>query len=71
VDFHVQGQFEQLGVIAEQWAVLAEPLSEGSNVVVNAARSLSEGLKVEPVALNGSAEFLSEAPGRAGGGASP
>jgi RND family efflux transporter MFP subunit len=75
VDFHVQGQFEQLGVIAEQWAVLADPLSEGSNVVVNAARSLSEGLKVEPIAFNGSGEFLSEVPVRARaserGGASP
>ena len=70
VDFHVQGQFEQLGVIAEQWAVLAEPLAEGSNVVVNAARSLSEGLKVEPIALNGSAAYLSGAPGRVPPGAS-
>ncbi|MHC4786592.1 MAG: hypothetical protein ACYTE6_11580, partial [Planctomycetota bacterium] len=60
VDFHVQGQFEQLGVVAEQWAVLAEPLSEGSQVVVNAARSLSEGLRVEPIALNGRGEILSE-----------
>ncbi|MHC4083067.1 MAG: efflux RND transporter periplasmic adaptor subunit [Planctomycetota bacterium] len=71
VDFHIQGQFEELGVIAEQWAVLAEPLIDGSKVVVNAARSLSEGLKVEPIALNGSAEFLSEGPGRARPGASP
>ncbi|MHC4773820.1 MAG: efflux RND transporter periplasmic adaptor subunit [Planctomycetota bacterium] len=60
VDFHVQGQFEQLGVVAEQWAVLAEPLSEGSQVVVNAARSLPEGLRVEPIALNGRGEILSE-----------
>jgi RND family efflux transporter MFP subunit len=60
VDFHVQGQFEQLGVVAEQWAVLAEPLREGSQVVVNAARSLSEGLRVEPISLNG--DVLSEAP---------
>jgi hypothetical protein len=60
VDFHVQGAFEELGVVAEQWAVLVEPLDEGSNVVVNAARSLSEGLRVQPVSLNGDA--LSEGP---------
>jgi RND family efflux transporter MFP subunit len=60
VDFHVQGEFEELGVVAEQWAVLVDPLAEGSKVVVNAARSLSEGLRVQPVALNGDA--LSEAP---------
>ena len=60
VDFHVQGDFEKLGVIAEQWAVLAEPLSTGSMVVINAALSLPEGLRVDPVPLNG--RILSEAP---------
>ncbi len=52
VDFHVQGDFEQLGVDAEQWAVLAGSLGEGSHVVINAARSLSDGLLVEPVSMN-------------------
>jgi len=53
VDFHVQGEFEQLGVHAEQWAVLAESLDEGSRVVINAARSLSDGLLVEPISMIG------------------
>lgn len=53
VDFHVQGDFEQLGVSAEQWAVLADPLDDGSAVIVNAARSLSDGLLVEPVSMGG------------------
>jgi RND family efflux transporter MFP subunit len=70
VDFHVQGQFEQLGVVAEQWAVLVEPLTDGSKVVVNAARSLSEGLRVEPIALNGRGEILSELTDRVPRGAS-
>jgi RND family efflux transporter MFP subunit len=61
VDFHVPGPFAQLGVAAEQWAVLADPLAEGAQVVINAARSLSEGLRVEPIALNGRA--LSDAAG--------
>lgn len=52
VDFHVQGDFEQLGVDAEQWAVLTGSLGEGSRVVINAARSLSDGLQVEPVSMN-------------------
>ena len=51
VDFHVQGEFEQLGVSAEQWAVLAERLDEGLQVVINAARSLPDGLRVEPVSM--------------------
>ena len=53
VDFHVQGEFPQLGVVAEQWAVLAEPLPDGTLVVVNAARSLPDGIEVEPVPLGG------------------
>ena len=51
VDFHVQGDFEQLGVIAEQWAVLVDSLDEGLQVVINAARSLPDGLRVEPVSM--------------------
>ena len=51
VDFHVQGDFEQLGVSAEQWAVLADSLDEGLQVVINAARSLPDGLRVEPVSM--------------------
>jgi hypothetical protein len=39
-------------VTAEQWAVLTEDLPTGSRIVVNAARSLTEGLEVEPVALS-------------------
>ncbi len=53
VVFHVQGEFPQIGVVAEQWAVLAEPLPAGALVVVNAARSLPEGLEVEAIPLNG------------------
>lgn len=53
VVFHVQGEFPQIGVAAEQWAVLAEPLPAGALVVVNAARSLPEGLEVEAIPLNG------------------
>ena len=53
VVFHVQGDFPQIGVAAEQWAVLAEPLPAGALVVVNAARSLPEGLEVEAIPLNG------------------
>ena len=56
----MQGEFQKLGVTAEQWAVLAEPLPTGSMVVVNAARSLPEGLRVDPVPLNEG--ILSEAP---------
>ena len=52
VAFHVTGEFPQLGVKAEQWAVLTEDLPAGSRIVVNAARSLTEGLEVEPVALS-------------------
>ena len=52
VDFHIQGDFEQLGVDAEQWAVLAGSLREGCRVVINAARTLSDGLRVEPVSMN-------------------
>ena len=55
VDFHIQEQFEELGVVAEQWAVLSDPLTEGSQVVINAARSLSEGLRVQTIPLNGTA----------------
>jgi len=53
VDFHVQGDFEQLDVSAEQWAVLAGSLDNGSAVIVNATRSLSDGLLVEPVSMRG------------------
>jgi len=49
VDFHVQGRFAELGVDAEQWAVLADELDAGSKVVVNAVRSLSDGARVEPI----------------------
>ncbi|MHC4416547.1 MAG: efflux RND transporter periplasmic adaptor subunit [Planctomycetota bacterium] len=66
VDFHVQGEFKQLGVVAEQWAVLADSLAEGSQIVVNAARSLSEGLRVEAVPLNGAS--LGEATARSESG---
>ncbi len=51
VDFHVQGDFDQLGVTAEQWAVLTDSLDDGSAVIVNAAQSLSDGLLVEPVSM--------------------
>ncbi len=53
VDFHIQGDFGELGVSAEQWAVLAAPLAEGARVVVNATRTLPDGLRVEPVPVNG------------------
>ena len=53
VDFHVQGDFQQLGVSAEQWAVLAGSLDNGLAVIVNATRSLSDGLLVEPVSMRG------------------
>ena len=56
VDFHVQGEFPELGVIAEQWAVLAEPLPDGMLIVVNAARSLPDGIEIEPISLNGQDE---------------
>ena len=51
VDFHVQGEFPELGVVAEQWAVLAEPLPDGTLIVVNAARSLPDGIEIEPISL--------------------
>ncbi len=54
VAYHVQGQFPDLGVLADQWAVLAEPLPERSRVVVNASRSLTDGLAVEPVVARSS-----------------
>lgn len=53
VDFHVQGVFGELGVAAEQWAVLASPLAQGAKVVVNATRTLPDGLRVEPVPAHG------------------
>ena len=56
VDFHVQGEFPELGVVAEQWAVLAEPLPDGMLIVVNAARSLPDGIEIEPISLNGQDE---------------
>ena len=48
-----------LSAVAQEpdWAVLTDPLMEGSQVVVNAARSLSEGLHVQPVGIE---------PGRSG-----
>lgn len=49
VDFHVQGDFPALNAVAEQWAVLSDPLPEGSLIVVNATRSLPDGLRVEPI----------------------
>ncbi len=49
----IQPTREMLGVVAEQWAVLAEPLPDGTLVVVNAARSLPDGTEVEPVSLGG------------------
>ncbi len=49
VDFHVQGEFPTLNVVAEQWAVLSQPLPNGSLIVVNAARSLPDGLRVDPI----------------------
>ena len=51
VDFHVQGDFPALNAVAEQWAVLSEPLPDGSLIVVNAARSLPVGLRVEPILI--------------------
>lgn len=51
VDFHVQGEFPTLNVVAEQWAVLSQPLPDGSLIVVNAARSLPDGLRVEPILI--------------------
>jgi multidrug resistance efflux pump len=58
------------GVVKSQPVNVDFHVSEGSNVVVNAARSLSEGLKVEPIALNGSGEILSELTDQAPRGAS-
>ncbi len=49
VDFHIQADFSELGVDAEQWAVLADTLNDGTQVVVNAARSLNAGSRVEPI----------------------
>lgn len=49
VDFSVEGDFDELGVEAEQWAVLADELPKGALVVVNASRPLPDGLLVQPV----------------------
>ncbi len=53
VVYHVQSDFPQLGVDAEQWAVLAEALPSGALVVVNAARTLADGLRVVPIVAGG------------------
>jgi len=49
VAFHVEIEFPALGVPDQQWVVLAAPLPEGALVVVNSARSLRDGMRVEPV----------------------
>lgn len=53
VEYHVRGVFPELGVTAEQWAVLAERLPEEALVVVNASRTLVEGAEVEVVPAAG------------------
>jgi RND family efflux transporter MFP subunit len=53
VDFHVQGRFDELGVTAEQWAVLADRLNDGTQIVVNAVRSLTDGARIEPISMGG------------------
>ena len=49
VEFHVEGDFRELGVTAEQWAVLTGELSIGAQVVVNGASALPDGLPVQPI----------------------
>jgi RND family efflux transporter MFP subunit len=46
---HVRGDYPQLGVESEQWAVLEEDLPAGSLVIVNAARTLPDGTAVDAV----------------------
>lgn len=49
VDFHIDGDFPELGVEAEQWAVLSDPIPDGALVVVNGTSVLPDGLHVYPI----------------------
>ncbi|MCP3905805.1 MAG: HlyD family efflux transporter periplasmic adaptor subunit [Planctomycetes bacterium] len=49
IAYHVEDEFPVLGVPDRQWVVLSSPLPEGALVVINASRSLPEGMHVEPV----------------------
>lgn len=49
VDYAWEGRLRKLGVPDEQWVVLADALGQGDLVVVNAAASVLDGQKVQPV----------------------
>jgi RND family efflux transporter MFP subunit len=47
--FNVRGSFPQFGIDDQTWVVVNDPLPLGSLVVLDAARSLVEGTRIEPV----------------------
>jgi RND family efflux transporter MFP subunit len=51
-DFSMEREFPEFNLPDLQWTVLKSPLPAGALVVVDGARSLSEGSSVEPVAAN-------------------
>lgn len=72
VDFRHVGRLPESGVDDEDWAVLVEPLERGTLVVIDGARALVEGQRVEPVraarTLGRAARTLGRASGAAVGG---
>lgn len=48
VAYQVRGLMPELGVTDDHWLVLREPLNEGALVVLEAARRIADGTKVEP-----------------------
>jgi len=66
VDFRHVGRLPETGIDDEDWAVLSTPLERGTLVVIDGARALVEGQRVEPVRAR---RTLGRATGRAGGGA--
>jgi len=51
-DFSVRQHYPQLNLPDDEFAVLDQPLPEGSVVVVNASASVSDGQAVQPVVLD-------------------
>lgn len=48
IDYQIEGRFPELGLPDEQWVILAEPLTPGALIVINATGTLPDGTRVEP-----------------------
>ena len=49
VDFEIRCELPELGLPDDQWVVLRDPLRPGDLIVINASRTLPDGLVVRPV----------------------